>query len=175
MSEATEARPTTGWRALPRWLRIGVIVLATVVVVLVALVVVRVVTRVPAIPTGVTSVGELREGSCLAEAGDLAEYTVVPCGEPHPQQVFARADLELDDDLYATARDALQVFGDQLCTRYLEYRLFLVADLDRDEYEVRAIDVPDPEAYAGGDTEALCVIVAADRSDLTGDLYRPMP
>ena len=57
----------------------------------------------------------------------------------------------------------------------MEYRLFLDADLDNDDYEASAIDVPDPEAYAAGDTEALCVIAHEDGAELTSDLYRPMP
>lgn len=157
-------------------MRIGVIVLVVVVVCLIALVAFRVATRVPTIPTGTTAVGDLRIGSCLSESQlDLAEYTVVPCGDAHPQQVFATADLELDDDLYATAGSALQAFGDQLCGRYLEYRLFLAADLEKNDYVAVAIDVPDPDAYAGGDTEALCVIAHEDGDQLTADLYRPMP
>jgi hypothetical protein len=175
VTDATEAMPSTGWRALPRWLRIGIVVLITVTVVLATLVIVRVITRVPPIPTGVTAVGDLRPGSCLAESGDLDEYTVVACDEPHPQQVFAEADLDLDDNVYSSTASALQLFGDALCGRYLEYRLFLAADLDRNEYEVAAIDVPDPDTYAGGDTVALCVITSEAGDDLTGDLYRPMP
>jgi hypothetical protein len=175
VTEATEATTTSGWRALPRWLRLGILVVITVTVVLAALVVVRVVTRVPPIPTGITAAGDLRQGSCLAESGDLDEYTVVPCTQPHPQQVYAEADLDLDEDVYSATASALQLFGDALCKRYLEYRLFLAADLDRNDYEVAAIDVPDPQTYAAGDTVALCVITSDEGSDLTADLYRAMP
>jgi hypothetical protein len=157
-------------------MRLGVIVLATVIVALLALVAFRVATRVPAIPTGPTTLGDLRVGSCLAEAQhDLDEYTVVPCDQEHPQQVFATADLDLDDALYTEVSSALQSFGDQVCKRYLEYRLFLAADLDKDEYSAVAIDVPGPEAYAAGDTEALCVVAQEEGLELTTDLYRPMP
>lgn len=173
----TQAEETSGrWSALPSWMRIGVLVLVVIVVALVALVAFRVATRVPAIPTGSTAVDDLVIGSCLAEpATDLAEYTVVPCSEAHPQQVFALADLELDEALYTQVSSALQAFGDQVCSRYLEYRLFLVADLAKNDYVALAIDVPDADSYAAGDTDALCVIAEEQGDDLTSDLYRPMP
>lgn len=173
----TAPNETSGrWSALPSWMQIGVIVLAAVVVALLALVAFRVATRVPPIPTGVTALEDLRIGSCVAESQlDLSEYTVVPCGEEHPQQVFAIADLELDDVIYTEVSSALQAFGDEVCMRYVEYRLFLDADLDNDDYKAWAIDVPDPEAYAAGDTDALCVIAHEEGDTLTSDLYRPMP
>lgn len=176
MTDAVEA-PTRRWSALPRWARLGILALAVVIVVIVAAVVVRVATRVPPIPLGTTPIGELRPGSCLAEDGlDLAEYTVVSCGTAHPQQVFAPADLTLDQATYDLVDASLTTFGDELCARFLEYRLFLVEGLVTREYDAAAIDVPDEQAYAAGDTEALCVIFPKESgATITGDLYRPMP
>jgi hypothetical protein len=168
--------PVGWWRRLPSWVRIGLIVFVVVVVALAALVAVRLAMRAPVIPLGASTVDDLVPGSCLAEdARDLDEYTVVPCGEPHPQQVFATADLELDELVYAQTGGALAAFGDEVCDRYLEYRLFLVAGLDKDDYIAHAIGVPTPDAYASGDTDALCVISHEDGERLTADLYRPMP
>lgn len=175
MTDAVDA-PTTGWRGLPVWARIGVIVLAAVILILVIVVAVRVATRVPFIPFGVTAAGDLRPGSCLAEGErDLAQYTVVPCGGEHPQQVFATADLRLDAAVYASVESALAEFGDQVCDHYLEYRLFVLAGLETADYVAYAIAVPDPAAYAAGDTEAVCAIAPANGGTVTGDLYRPMP
>lgn len=175
MTDTTEAR-TGWWPTLPRWARLGIVALLAIVVALVALVLVRVLTRVPAIPLGVTATSDLRTGSCLAESGrDLAEYTVIPCTEEHPQQVFATADLDLDDTVYALVDDALAEFGDKVCERYLEYRLFLLADLEKQDYVAFAIAVPDPAAFAEGDTDALCAIAPEDGGTITGDLHRPMP
>jgi len=157
-------------------MRIGFIVLITIVVALACILAFRLLTRATPIAFGVTAVGALQPGSCLAEPDrDLAEYTVVPCIQPHPQQVFATAELELDKLVYAQTGGALQSFGDEVCDHYLEYRLFLIAELEKGDYAAFAIDVPTPDQYAGGDTEALCVLVAEDRSDITGDAYRPMP
>lgn len=175
MTDVVDA-PNRPWMSLPRWARFGIILLAAIVVVLVAIVAVRLATRVPAIPLGVTAVDDLRPGACLAEdARDAAEYTVVGCGEAHAQQVFAVADLDLDDDVYALVDDALVVFGDQVCDRYLEYRLFLLDDLETSDFEAYAIAVPTSAAYADGDTEALCAIADDDGAALTSDLYRAMP
>lgn len=161
---------------MPRWARLGLLALAAVVVALLVLVIVRVVTKVPPIPLGPTAVGDLREGSCLEESGvDLEEYTVVPCDEPHAQQVFAVAELELDDNAYALVDAALSTFGDEVCGRYLEYRLFLVEDLVRRDYTTFAIAIPDADAYAEGDTEALCVVAPEGGGILTENLYRAMP
>lgn len=172
-----EIPPATGrWAALPRWARIGLIALVAVVVALVAVVVVRVVTRVPPIPVGATAVGDLREGSCLAEADLTREtYTVVPCNQEHPIQVFATASLELEDSVYTTVGQSLVTFGDEVCQRYLEYRLFLVDDLAKNDFEAYAIAVPDPLAYAAGDTDALCVIAPLAGGMMTNDHYQAMP
>lgn len=176
MTDAVEASARR-WSALPGWARLGILALAVVIVVIIAIVVVRVVTRVPPIPLGTTAIGDLRPGSCLAEDGlDLAEYTVVSCGTEHPQQVFAPADLTLDQATYELVDASLATFGDELCARFLEYRLFLVEGLVTGQYDTDVIDVPDADAYAAGDTEALCVIYPRDAgATITGDLYRPMP
>lgn len=174
MTDASE--PPRGWAAWPSWARIGILALAAIVVALVAIVLVRIATRVPPIPLGVTAADDVRPGSCLAEDDrDLAEYTVVPCTDEHPQQVFAFADVEVDESVYALAGESLAVFGDEVCLHYLEYRLFLVAELEKQRYRAYAIDVPTPEEYRAGDTEALCAIAARDGGALEEDLYRAMP
>lgn len=168
--------PARGWRALPSWARLGMIVLAAIVVALLAIVAIRLATRVPPIPTGTTAAGELRLGSCLAEdAPDAAEYTVVPCGSPHPQQVFATADLDVDADVYGLVGSAIETFGDAVCDKFLEYRIYLPAGLTTTDYAASAIAVPTPEQFAAGDTEALCVIAPAAGGMLADDLYRAAP
>lgn len=175
MTDAVETR-SSWWSVLPRWARIGLITFLAIVVALATVVVVRVATRTPAIPLGATAVEDLLPGSCLEEAGrDLDEYTVVPCQDEHPQQVFAVAELELTPDVYTLVDEAIGMFGDEVCDRYLEYRLFLLADLDRGDYEVYAIAVPSVDDYAAGRTDALCAIAPLDGGTMTGDLHRPMP
>lgn len=149
---------------------------AAVVLALVTVIAVRVVTRVPAVYPGVTPAERLQLGSCLAESDRaLSEYTVVGCDQPHPVQVFATVDVALDESVYAQTGGVLDAFADEVCDRYLEYRLFLVADLEKLDYAASAIAVPTPEQYAAGDTEALCVLAAEDGGPLVGDYYHPMP
>jgi hypothetical protein len=175
VTEAVDASPR-GFNALPTWARIGLIALAAILVALIAIVAVRLATRVPTIPFGTTAVADLRPGSCLAEAQpDLEAYTVIPCGGEHPQQVFATADLELDANTYALVDTALATFGDEVCSRYLEYRLFLRAGLETRQYTAYAIAVPDAATYAAGSTEALCALAPANGGTITGDAYRSMP
>jgi hypothetical protein len=174
VTDVVEA-PSRGWRALPSWARLGIIALAAIVLALVAVVAIRVATRVPPIPTGITPAAELRVGSCLAEDGaDAAEYTVVPCGVAHPQQVFATADLDLDPTVYGLVGASIGTFGDAVCDKFLEYRLYLRPGLVTSDYTASAIAVPTADQYAAGDTEALCVILANEGTS-SEDLYRPAP
>jgi len=175
VTDVVEAR-TGWWSGLPRWARFGLIAAVAVAVLLAVIVLLRVVTRTPYIPLGSTPAGQLQPGACLAEADpDLAGYTVVSCDDAHAQQVFATVDLDLDAQTYSLVGSALATFGDMVCEKYLEYRMFLSADIDRNAFEAHAIATPDPDAYAAGDTEALCAVAPASGGSLTGDLYRPMP
>ncbi len=162
--------------SLPQWARIGIIVLAAMVIAVVAILAVRVLTRTPVIPTGSTAADDLQVGSCLAEAErSLDRYTVVGCGEPHPVQIFAIADVGVADAVYDQTQGVLDAFADAVCERYLEYLLFLPDDLERSDHVVSSITTPDAQQYAAGDTDALCVIALESGEPLTGDLYRAMP
>ncbi len=186
MSEA-DANPGTptrsGFGELPRWLRIGIIAAATAVLVLVIAVVVRIALQAPAIPLGVTPVGDVLPGSCLLEPGGTSdEYTVVGCSTPHQQQVIARIDLAFPGVDY-TADESLAIYADEVCNRLLEYRLFLVDDLVKTDYIGGAVAPPTLAEYQAGDTETLCSVLdhpdrpedGGSSEDLTRDLYRPMP
>jgi len=174
VTDAPVAR--SGWSGLPRWARIGIIALGVVILVLVAIVPIRLLTRVAPITYGATDVDDLRPGSCLTESDQRLEtYTVTSCAIAHPLQVFADVDLDLDEDVYAETGSALQAFADATCDRFLEYRLFLVPELEKNDYAASAIDVPTPEEFAAGDTVALCVLAADDGGDITGDAYRALP
>lgn len=172
----TEATESTGWWArLPRWGRIGIIAGAAMVIAIAGLVVARAVARIAPIPTGATAVADLRPGACLAEAAPTGDVEVVPCGAAHAAEVFATAKLDLDDAVYAQVSPALQQFADAVCGRYLEYRLFLDPGITRSDWTAHAIAVPDPDAFAAGDTEALCVVAPADGGTATGGIARPAP
>ncbi len=173
VTEATER--VSGWARLPRWGRIGIIAGAVAVVGIAGVVGVRVASRWAPIPTGVTAVGDLRPGACLAEASPTVDVEVVPCSAEHAAEVFAVAKLDLDDDVYAQVSTALQQFADAVCGRYLEYRLFLDPGIARSDWSTAAIAVPDPDAFAAGDQDALCVVTPADGGTVTGGISRPAP
>jgi hypothetical protein len=182
VSEADTTPVATGFAGLPRWLRIGLIAAATAVVVLIFAVVIRIVLQTPAIPTGPTPVDRLVPGACLLEPGDADEYTVVPCTDPHQQQVIARVDLEFPGVPYS-ADESLAVYAEQTCLRLVEYRLYLPGDIVKSDYTAAAISAPTLAQYEAGDTETLCAVLDhPDRpdaggvsEDLTRDLYRPIP
>jgi hypothetical protein len=186
VSEA-EANPETsarsGFRGLPRWLRIGIIAAATAVLALIIAVVVRIALQAPAIPLGVTPVEQVLPGSCLLEPGGTSdEYTVVGCSTPHQQQVIARVDLAFPGVEY-TADESLAIYADEVCNRMLEYRLYLIDDLVKTDFLAGAIAPPTLDRYEAGDTSTLCAVFdhpdrpeeGGSSEDLTRDLYRPMP
>lgn len=173
---------TTGFRSLPRWLRIGLVAAATVVVVLVVAVIVRSAVQAPFIPTGVTKAADLVPGACLVEPGDVDEYTVVPCSTPHQQQVIASVDLEFPGVPYS-ADESLAVYAQQTCLRLVEYKLYLPSDLKKTDYTAIPIAPPTLEQYEAGDTATLCAVLddperpdkGGTSVDLTRDLYKPIP
>lgn len=176
MSEASSSGVALRWGQLPRWARIGAIALLVGVLLVVGLVVFRILSGARVISYGPTEVGAIPAGACLAEdEADLEQYTVVDCAQAHPQQVFAIADLDVDDQLAAQLAGAIGAFADEVCQRHVEYRLGLVSDLEPRDYVGVAIGVPTAEAFESGQTEVRCALRADDGSPLTGDRYRPMP
>lgn len=176
MTDASRTGLRDRWQILPRWARIAAIAAVVAVLLIAGIVALRAWSRVEVVPLGATPIEQLRPGSCIAEeALDLAEYTVVDCGSPHPMQVFGPFELDLEAAVYAEVSEALTVFADEICTRYLEYGLYVTDAVDPSTHDARAIDVPSPADYEAGDVDGLCVLMAADGSDLTTDLHRRMP
>jgi hypothetical protein len=172
----------TGFAGLPRWLRIGLVAGATAVVVLIIAVVIRIVLQTPIIPTGATPAERLLPGACLLEpGGGDEEYTVVPCSTPHQQQVIARVDLAFPGVPYGTD-DAVAIYATEVCTRLLEYRLYLPDGLVKNDYAMTSVAPPTAEQYESGVAETLCAIhdnpdapeTGGSAEDLTSDLYAPI-
>lgn len=178
----TEAANTTGFRGLPRWLRIGVIAAGVAVLLLALLVIVRLIAQAPHIPLGATAVDKLQPGSCLLEPGNSEKYTVVSCGTPHQQQVVARVDLAYPGVDYHSD-ESLAIYAGDACDRLLEYRLYLPSDLVKADYAMLAIDPPTLDRYTSGDTHTLCAVLdnpdlpkkGGSSVNLTTDLYSPIP
>lgn len=172
--ETTRTEPDSDERG-PRWGLIGLIAAATIVIALIAIVGFRALQSVPRPPLGETAVADLQLGSCLAEGdADLGEYTVVECGGAHPQQVVGPVDLSIDPGEYSRL-SAMTSYAQAVCDRFIEYGLYLRDGVTQDEYALTAMAVPTEDEFADGRTTAYCAVSALDGSDLTEDLYRPVP
>ncbi|MBN9606518.1 MAG: septum formation family protein [Actinomycetales bacterium] len=175
---SASADPDSAPRRLPVWVLVGIGLAALVVAVLVVVVATRLLSQRPTVLLGPTPAEALVPGACLAEPdADLAQYTTVWCDGAHAQQVFAVADLTLDPAVLGSDDQTLTRYGDELCARYLEYSVYLSDAVDadsRDDYRVQVLAVPARADYDAGAHSAVCSISAADGSDLTQDLYRPM-
>jgi hypothetical protein len=177
-----EAASRTGFGGLPTWLRIGIVAAATAVVVLIISVIIRIVLQIPVVPLGEIAADDLQPGSCMLEPGAHDVYTVVPCTQPHQQQIVASVDLAFPGVPYS-ADSSLATYAGYTCDRLLEYRLYLPTDLVKTEYMMAAITPPTLEQYNAGDTTTLCAILdepdlpttGGTSNDLTRDLYRPIP
>jgi len=180
--ESTPDVARTGFGGLPTWLRIGIVAAATAVAVLIISVIIRIVLQTPVVPLGSIAADNLLPGSCLVEPGSLDVYTVVPCSQPHQQQVVASIDLAFPGVNYS-ADSSLATYAGYTCDRLLEYRLYLPTDLVKTDYNMAAISPPTLQQYTTGDTTTLCAILddpdlpttSGSSEDLTRDLYRPIP
>jgi hypothetical protein len=157
------------------WALYGIIAAVVVTAVLLGIIGVRTLTARPAIALGETPAAALALGSCLAEPGvDLETYTVVNCGTGHPQQVIGAVDLEAESDTYSTF-EAVGIFAQAVCDRYLDYGLFVASGVAPDDYDVDVIAMPSEAEFTTGRTTALCSITSSDGTALTSDLYAPLP
>jgi energy-coupling factor transporter transmembrane protein EcfT len=156
------------------WAAIAIVVLWIVAVV------VAIVVGVLSIPAdrdedgNVTSRGEifttsLRTGDCIDEdlfaedATDTAvTVTVVPCGEPHPAQVYASVDL--DPGTYP-GENAIFDEADTLC--YDEFEAWVGTSYETSELEVFYY-YPTAETWEQDDRAISCVVIAPE--DVTASL-----
>lgn len=159
----------------PNWLRLGLIVAAGIVVALLAVILVKSLVSAPRPALGETDAPSLHLGSCLAEsATDLATYAVVDCATAHPQQVVASIDMSIAAHVYTDFR-AMGVYADEVCDRFIEYGLFVKPHIRNTEYDLVALAVPSQQQFDAGQVSALCAITSKNGSQLTEDLYEPMP
>jgi hypothetical protein len=174
-TEERAAEPAAEAPRVRRWGLLALIAGGAIIVALLTLLVVRIVITNARPPLGVTAVADLQPGACLAEqSAELAEYTVISCSDPHPQQVIASFDLALGRDVY-TSYGAIPTLAQEICDRYLEYDLYVERDAPGDDrLSMLALGVPSEAEYNDGRTLGYCAVVATDGSDLTTDEYHPV-
>lgn len=115
---------------------------------------------------GSASVFELQPGDCLdpgAEiSGEIAEVPVVPCEDPHTQEVYAAVTHPQDN--YPGAEE-LATFADGACLDELETELGYTLD----DGLFFSYVLPTFDGWnTGDDREVLCVLVFPDRDGMTG-------
>ena len=118
------------------------------------------------VASGPWSVFDLRPGDCIGAddslSGDVDEVPLVPCSEPHAQEVFAV--VRHPDDAYPGA-GAVATFADRACLTSLESDL----DLTIDDGIAFSYLLPTFEGWnKNGDRSVVCVLVFPDEAGMIG-------
>ena len=118
------------------------------------------------VAAGPWSVFDLRPGDCVGDVSDLAgdtdELPLVPCEEPHTQEVFAV--IRHPDDVYPGA-GAVATFADRACLTALDAEL----DLTVDDGIAFSYLFPTFEGWnKNGDRSIVCVLVFPADAGMTG-------
>jgi hypothetical protein len=118
------------------------------------------------VTAGTVPVLELQIGDCLTPApeltGEVAELPVVPCAEPHTQEVFGI--VPHPDDSYPGAA-AVAAWADGACLTELEATL----DLTLDDGVFVSYLLPTFDGWnTDGDRDVICVLVFPGQDGVTG-------
>jgi len=118
------------------------------------------------VAAGPWSVFDLRPGDCIGDvsglAGDTDEVPLVPCDEPHSQEVFAV--IRHPEDDYPGA-GAVAAYADRSCLTALEVEL----GLSIDDGIAFSYLLPTQEGWTrAGDRAIVCVLVFPDGQGITG-------
>ena len=118
------------------------------------------------VAAGPWSVFDLRPGDCIAAddsiSGDVDELPLIPCDEPHTQEVFAI--VGHPDDAYPGA-GAVATFADRACLTALDADL----DLSIDDGIAFSYLLPTFEGWnKNGDRNVVCVLVFPEETGMIG-------
>lgn len=118
------------------------------------------------VAAGPWSVFDLRPGDCIGAAdgldGAAEEVPLVPCAEPHTQEVFAV--IRHPEDIYPGAA-AVAMFADRACLTALESE----SDLMSDDGIAFSYLLPTREGWdVNGDRSVVCVLVFDGELGMTG-------
>jgi hypothetical protein len=109
----------------------------------------------------------IKVGDCIGSFGDgeeVQEIPVVPCDEPHDQEVYARHEVPDADEF--PGLEAVQAMGDEQCAA--DFAEFVGLDYDESALYLSYL-TPTKDSWAQGDREILCVIYE-DGAQTTGTL-----
>jgi len=109
------------------------------------------------------SVFRVREGDCFddPEGEEVREVEVIPCDEPHDNEVYALVELDDDDDF--PGEDQVAEEAQELCFEAFEDYV----GIPYEESVFLSLQLtPSEEGWADGDREAVCVLYDADQDKL---------
>lgn len=113
---------------------------------------------------GEESVFDLNIGDCFDDPEDNAEGLVsdlalIPCDEPHDNEVFALVDYPAEDGEAFPGDDAIETFADEECLPIFEDYVGLPYD---ESVLLFAPVKPTADTWADGDREIVCLLYAVD-------------
>lgn len=120
------------------------------------------------IESGNASVFDLRTGDCFDDDPDGAtqveEVPVVPCAEPHDNEVFSSFQSTLA--VYPGREEMLDAAAADCYDRFSGFVGMSYEDSELDFFPI----TPTEGSWGEGDREVLCVLYAMDLSKLTGTM-----
>ncbi|MCB7136993.1 septum formation family protein [Cellulosimicrobium marinum] len=104
------------------------------------------------------------EDASSTEAEEISTVAVVPCGEPHDNEVYAS--VLLDDGDYP-GLEVVEAEADERCLG--EFEGFVGAAYEESAYDYWPM-YPTAESWATGDREILCLVYHGELEKVTGTL-----
>lgn len=120
--------------------------------------------------TSETSVFRIRPGDCFNDPAadrELEQVDVVPCDEPHDNEVFATLEHPpTPDDIYL-GRDAIVGYAEQACPE--PFNAYVGVAYQRSRFSLFPI-VPSEATWAEGDRQIICALYDHQAGKLTGSM-----
>lgn len=110
----------------------------------------------------------LRPGDCFDDPPDerrLEQVDVVPCEQPHDNEVFATVTHPAPDGEDFPGRDTMIAYAEQACPQ--PFADYVGAGYDQSRYTLFPI-VPSAETWANGDRQVICALYDHQAGKMTG-------
>lgn len=116
------------------------------------------------------SVFRIRPGDCFNDPPperQLEQVDVVPCDQPHDNEVFATVDHPAPEGDAFPGREAVVAYAEQACPApFAEY---VGATYDQSRFTLFPI-VPSADTWAAGDRQVICALYDHQAGKLTGSV-----
>lgn len=117
---------------------------------------------------GEVSVFRIRPGDCFNDPPaerQLEEVDVVPCEQPHDNEVFATVTHPAPEGADFPGRDAVVAYAEQACPQ--PFADYVGASYDQSRFTLFPI-VPSADTWAQGDRQVICALYDHQAGKLTG-------